>query len=275
MPLEISGLRADGSEFPLESAISQTVINGKTQLTAVLRDITDRHRKEAELREMNTELRRLSVSLESVREEERARISRELHDELGQQLTGLKLELTWLGTRLREGRQPALDMVGSMRQMLDDAIVSVRRLSSELRPRILDDLELGEAVSWQVAELTRRCNIDARCDLPAAELVKDDTMATALFRIVQEALTNVARHADADRLDVALVSDGRHLVLSIHDSGKGFVYDGSGGGIGLLSMRERATALHGKFRIISAPGRGTTIEVRVPLNVLIPVGGEA
>lgn len=272
--VDIFGLRADGSEFPLESAISQTMIDGKPQFTAVLRDVTERHRKDADLHRVNSELRQLSISLQSVREEERTRISRELHDELGQQLTGLKLELTWLSARLREGRQPEPGMLDAMREMLDGTILSVRRISTELRPRILDDLDLAEAVRWQVDELTKRSNLQAVCNLPAAELVREDSLATALFRIVQEALTNVARHANADRLEVSFVRDGDELVLSVRDSGSGFVHDENGRGIGLVSMRERATAIDGKFTIMSAPGHGTTIEVRVPFKVPMPVGDE-
>lgn len=275
MQMEILGLRADGSEFPLESAISQTMINGKPQFTAVLRDVTERQRKDADIRRVNSELRQLSISLQSVREEERTRISRELHDELGQQLTGLKLELTWLSGRLRDGRQPEPGVLDGMREMLDSTIVSVRRISTELRPRILDDLDLEEAVCWQVGELTKRSNLQAVCNLPAAELVREDSLATALFRIVQEALTNVARHANADQLEVSFVRDGDELVLSVRDSGKGFVHDHDGRGIGLVSMRERATAVDGKFTILSAPGQGTTIEVRIPFKVPIAVGDEA
>ncbi|HVC16179.1 MAG TPA: PAS domain S-box protein [Rhodanobacter sp.] len=267
LQMEIFGLRADGSEFPIESAISQTVINGRPQLTAVLRDITDRRRKEAALNKLNSELRRLSISLQSVREEERTRISRELHDDLGQQLTGLKLELTWFSGRLRDGRHAEPGTLDSMREMLDGAISSVRRISSELRPRILDDLDLGEAISWQVAEITKRSNIRVECDLPAAALVTDDAMATALFRIVQEALTNVARHAETDWLEVSLVREGDDVVLRVRDSGKGFVHDHGGSGIGLVSMRERATALGGRFNLTSAPGCGTAIEIHVPLDV--------
>lgn len=275
MQTEIFGLRSDGREFPLESAISQMMIDGKPHFTAVLRDITERHRKDADLRRVNSELRQLSISLQSVREEERTRISRELHDDLGQQLTGLKLELTWLSGRIREGRQPEAGMLDAMREMLDGAIISVRRISTELRPRILDDLDLAEAICWQVEELTRRCDIQAICDLPAAELVRDDALTTALFRIVQEALTNVARHADAHELEVSFVADGNELVLRVRDSGKGFVHDPNARGIGLVSMRERATAINGTFTITSAPGRGTVIEARIPFEVPVAVGGEA
>ena len=193
----MTGLRADGSEFPIESTIARTVIGGKPQLTTVLRDITARRGAEASMREANRELRRLSASLQSVREEERTRISRELHDDLGQQLTGLKLDLSWLGNRIREGRQASPEMVDGMRHMLDAAIGAVRRISAELRPPMLNDLGFGDAVSWQAAEFARRSRIEVGLDLQAAELVETDTVATALFRIVQESLTNIVRHAAA------------------------------------------------------------------------------
>ena len=172
--IEITGLRADGTEFPIESTISQTLIEGKPQLTAVLRDITQRRRAEEDLREMNRQLRSLSASLQEVREQERTRIAMELHDDLGQQLTGLKLELSWLGGRLKEGRQATPDEVGAMRQLLDTAIASVRRIATELRPLILDDLGFGEAVAWQTAEFAKRSGLDITLDLQAQALVKDD-----------------------------------------------------------------------------------------------------
>ncbi|MCM2252672.1 MAG: PAS domain S-box protein, partial [Ramlibacter sp.] len=265
--MEITGLRADGTEFPIESTISQTLIEGKPQLTAVLRDITQRRRAEEDLREMNRQLRSLSASLQDVREQERTRIAMELHDDLGQQLTGLKLELSWLGGRLKEGRQAMPEEVGAMRQMLDTAIASVRRIASELRPVILDDLGFGEAVAWQTAEFAKRSGLDIELDLQAQDLVKDDVLATALFRIVQESLTNVVRHAGANRVQVRLARDEDRLVLTVVDDGSG-ISGGprTGGGIGLVSMRERATALGGQLNIASVPGAGTTIEVTLPLG---------
>jgi PAS domain S-box-containing protein len=265
--VEITGLRADGTEFPIESTISQTLIEGKPQLTAVLRDITRRRRNEEDLREMNRQLRSLSASLQDVREQERTRIAMELHDDLGQQLTGLKLELSWLGGRLKEGRQATPDEVGAMRRMLDAAIASVRRIATELRPLILDDLGFGEAVAWQTAEFAKRSGLDITLDLQAQELVKDDVLATALFRIVQESLTNVVRHAGATRVQVRLARDEDNLVLTVIDNGSGMAGGPrTGSGIGLVSMRERATALGGQLSIAGIPGTGTTIEVTLPLG---------
>jgi signal transduction histidine kinase len=201
-----------------------------------------------------------------VREQERGRIAMELHDDLGQQLTGLKLELSWLSGRVKEGRQATAEEVGAMRQLLDTAIASVRRIATELRPLILDDLGFGEAVAWQTAEFAKRSGLKVDLDLQAQALVKDDVVATALFRIVQESLTNVVRHAGASSVQVRLTSDEDHLVLTVCDNGGGIVAGGrSGTGIGLVSMRERATALGGQLKIAGEPGAGTTIEVILPL----------
>lgn len=270
--MEITGVRADGTEFPIESTISQTMVDGKPQLTAVLRDITQRRRAEEELREMNRQLRSLSASLQDVREQERSRIAMELHDDLGQQLTGLKLELSWLGGRLKEGRQATAEEVGAMRQLLDTAIASVRRIATDLRPPILDDLGFGEAVRWQTAEFAKRSGLDIALDLQAQALVDDDLVATALFRIVQESLTNVARHAGATKVKVSLTADETNLLLTVSDNGTGIdAVASKGNGIGLVSMRERATALGGKFNIAGVPGDGTTIEVTLPLTRAVVV----
>jgi len=265
--LEITGRRADGTEFPIESTISQTLIGGKRQLTAVLRDVTERRRNEENLREMNAQLRKLSESLQSVREEERSRISRELHDELGQQLTGLKLEFSWLSNRMLEGREVTRDEINAMRLLLDKALASVRRISTELRPLILDDLGFAAAVAWQIDEFGKRTGITTEQDLTAADTVADEALASGLFRIVQESLTNVARHADATSAEVRIVSDTESLILTVHDNGKGINHSlGRSTGIGLVSMRERAIALGAVFAIHSNPGEGCTIEVRLPLT---------
>jgi len=265
--LEIMGLRSDGTEFPIESTISQTVIDGKPQLTAVLRDVTQRRRAEADLREMNRQLRSLSASLQNVREQERSRIAMELHDDLGQQLTWLKLELSWMGGRVKEGRQPTTAEVDTMRHQLDAAIASVRRIATELRPPILDDLGFGEAVSWQASEFAKRSGLEVLLDLEAADRVEDKAVATALYRIVQESLTNIVRHAGASKVEVSLTADEDALVLTIRDNGTGIADGaGQGGGIGLVSMRERATALGGQLTIISTPGRGTMITVALPID---------
>jgi PAS domain S-box-containing protein len=261
--MEIFGMRSDGTEFPLESTISHTLIGGKMQMTAVLRDVTERRKVETELRMANSQLRELSVSLQSVREEERKRISRELHDDLGQQLTGLKLSLSWLGSRLKEGKATAVDDVDEMRRQMDSAIGSVRRIAAELRPRVLDDLDFAEALSWQTQEFFKHSGIQIKLDLPDAGRVRDDAIATTLFRIVQEALTNVVRHAHAEKVLVSLHYSDGYLNLLISDTGRGFDTSAAAGGVGVVSMRERCSAIGAGFRITSTPGFGTRVEVSV------------
>ena len=264
--LGIVGLRSDGTEFPIDSTISQTMINGQRQLTAVLRDVTEHRRAETELREMNHQLRGLSKSLESIREQERTRIARELHDDLGQQLTGLKLELSWLSGRIKEGHLPPEERITEMKQQLDGAISSVRRISTELRPIILDDLGFEEAVKWLVSEFTKRTQIPVSLVLKAEECVSNGDLATTLFRIVQESLTNIARHAEATKVNIALTKEDQQLLLSIADDGNGLSPLLQSGGFGLVSMRERANALGAKFTISNNDLKGVTIRVEFDLS---------
>ncbi|MFZ1608483.1 MAG: PAS domain S-box protein [Rhodoferax sp.] len=266
--LDVTGRRSDGTEFPIESTVSQTSIGGKRQMTAVLRDVTERRRNEENLREMNVQLRQLSESLQTVREEERSRISRELHDELGQQLTGLKLEFSWLCNRLREGREVTTEELDGMRKSLDTALSSVRRISSELRPLILDDLGFADAVAWQAGEFSKRTGIATKLDLAGAKVVMDQAMASGLFRIIQESLTNIARHANASQVDISIRCDDKDLMLVVQDNGKGMANpERRRDGIGLISMRERAISMGGFFLVLSDLNSGTTIEVKLPLQL--------
>jgi PAS domain S-box-containing protein len=264
----IMGLRTDGTVFPIESTFSKSVVDGHVQMTAVLRDASEKHRAEQELREANRQLRELSHSLTQVREQERTRISRELHDDLGQQLTGLKLSLSWLGNRIKEGRETSAQNVDDMRYQLDGAIASVRRIAAELRPRVLDDLDFAEALTWQTREFTRHSGLEVSLNLQAGALITDNRLATALFRITQEALTNVVRHAQASQVSISLTElDGR-LMLSIRDDGVGFDGTLRMTGVGLVGMRERCTAIGGVFDIVTTEGAGTAVSVSVALASL-------
>jgi signal transduction histidine kinase len=213
------------------------------------------------------QLRKLSESLQTVREEERTRISRELHDELGQQLTGLKLEFSWLSNRILEGREVTRDEIQAMRAQLDDSIAAVRRISTELRPLILDDLGFADAVAWQIEEFKRRTGIATVLEMESAPLQVGDDVSSGLFRIVQESLTNIARHAQATQVRVSVQADSGNLVLSIQDNGIG-ISDARqrGDGIGLISMRERATAMGARFNVQSAAGQGCVIVVSLAVK---------
>lgn len=265
--LDIVGIRSDGVEFPIESTISVTHMGESVQMTAVLRDVSAHRRAEAELRKMNTQLRELSASLQDVREQERSHIARELHDELGQQLTGLKLDFSWLRTRLKEGRDADPSRVDEMKLALDQAIASVRRISTELRPPILDDLGFGEAVVWQAKDIARRSGLLLDMDMAAADRVQDKNLATALFRITQESMTNIVRHAQASQVHMGLHVEDQQLVLRVRDDGTGFV-EARKGGVGLASMQERATAMGGTFHVgRHSQGTGTEITVSLPLSL--------
>ena len=254
-----------GQGIPVELSLSTSIFRGEKLLTVIFRDLTERKRSELELLETNRQLQSLSASLQNYREEERTRIARELHDELGQLLTGIRMEVSWLGGRLQPEQTVLIDKVGSVKGQIDQTIATVRRISSELRPLVLDDLGFSAAASWYVDQFAARTGLPVDLSLPDADPERGDAVATALFRVLQESLTNVARHAQATRVWVSLNLENDAWVLSVRDDGVGFVHEtGRAGDIGLVGMRERAQNLGGRFSVISAPGRGTTIEIAIP-----------
>ncbi|MGE5471539.1 MAG: PAS domain S-box protein [Bacteroidota bacterium] len=260
--LELVG---DEQEFPVELSLSTTLVRGQVLVTAIFRDLAERRRAERELVATNRQLQDLSASLQNIREEERARIARELHDELGQLLTGMRMEVSWLGGRLAPEQATLAGKIASIKGMIDQTIVSVRRISSELRPLVLDDLGFAAAAAWYVDQFSARTGLPVTLELPADDPRQDDAVATALFRILQESLTNIARHAQAGKVEVRLLLRGNDWVLSISDNGRGFTQNASrSGGIGLIGMRERAHILGGSFCVNSTPGQGTVIEAVIP-----------
>jgi signal transduction histidine kinase len=214
----------------------------------------------------------LSKQLVRLREEESARIARELHDELGQALTGLKLDVAWLQRRL--DKLPQAPVVSEMRARLelmlkciDGTVAITRRICTELRPAILDDLGLLAAINWQADEFKKRTNVPVELSLPAAEPALDPTCTTAVFRIFQEIMTNIARHANASHVRVTLAESDKHLQLEVRDNGRGFDQTALAGreALGILGMRERARACEGVLTIQTAPGQGTMVQLRIPL----------
>jgi signal transduction histidine kinase len=211
------------------------------------------------------ELRRLSQSLVRAQEEERRRLSRELHDEVGQTLTALRVELGNLD-KLRNGPEP------EFRAHLDDAknlavhtLSSVRNLASGLRPSVLDDFGLGPALQWQAREFSRRTGVPVEVVVGEAPVELPDRHRTCVYRVVQEALTNCARHAQAREIRVALHIGTDQLSLTIQDDGKGMPADPAASGLGLVGMEERVRELDGTFVIQSQPGKGTLIKVSIPV----------
>jgi signal transduction histidine kinase len=220
----------------------------------------------------------LAARLQTVREEERTALSRELHDVLAQDLTRLKIDLAWLERRLIQstsaaGPPPPAAKVAEMLQVADAAIASVQRIATGLRPAVLDSLGLCAAVEWQTKEFQSYSGVACQVSVPAETPAVGQDVATAMFRILQESLTNVARHARASRVEVSLRREVGQIVLRVEDNGWGIGPESlkSPLSIGLAGMRERALMLGGQFEILSDPGRGTTIEARMPA---MP-GGEA
>ena len=255
-----------GAPLSVQLSLNPLRLESTKAVCLIASDLSEMKRAEQELRASSEQLRNLAAHLLSVREEERARISREVHDELGQALTAVKMDLAWLAGRLPRRNGQMLKRIRSTRQLADDIIQSIRRISTELRPAVLD-LGLAEAVEWQVQEFQTRSGIQCTVRLLTREVVASNA-STAMFRIFQETLTNVARHAKATRTEVVLQKQQDWLVLLIRDNGRGFdqADPSLSKSLGLLGMRERAAILGGRVNISSAPGKGTTVTAWIPLR---------
>jgi signal transduction histidine kinase len=225
-----------------------------------------------EHRQLEEQLRALSAHVESAREEERTGIAREIHDVLGQALTAIKMDLAWLARRMAgDGaveRPPLLEKIEVMSQTTDEVIQQVRRISAELRPGVLDDLGLLAAIEWQAQEFELRTGTVCTVESDLAESAIGRDLATAAFRIFQEALTNVARHASAKQVDVRLVQDGGTLQLDVRDDGRGITAEelADPRSLGLLGMRERARRFGGVVTVAVGPQGGTVVSLRAPLG---------
>ncbi|HZO03593.1 MAG TPA: PAS domain-containing sensor histidine kinase [Burkholderiales bacterium] len=260
-----------GEEFPIEASISQASEEGRRFYTVILRDITRRKQAEDALKASERELRALSARVLEAREEEKTRIARELHDELGQLLTALKMDLGWLRERLPADADLAA-RAAEMGNLLDRTVSSTRRISADLRPLMLDDLGLADAAAWLVDDFCKRYNVACKADLAEAEALQQvsKSVATAVYRAIQEALTNIARHAHAANAWVILTVDEGAIQLEIEDDGRGIAPDdlAKARSFGLKGMRERITFLGGSVDIARAPRGGTRLRMRVPLRGL-------
>lgn len=227
-------------------------------------DITERKRGEDQLNASFNHLRALTARLQNIREEERKRVAREIHDDLGQSLTSIKIDLASLIRTLPDQISESTKAESILR-LVDQTIQSVRRIATELRPGILDDLGLVAAVEWAAEEFAARSGTRLHLYLPREDLAIDQESATAIFRIFQETLTNVTRHAEATQVEVRLGKSGDIIFLDVRDNGRGMSEDlATAGSLGILGMRERALLLKGKLAIHSVPGLGTTVTVRIP-----------
>jgi PAS domain S-box-containing protein len=269
--------RKDGSKrwISINAQVIRDVQGQPVCYQGIGQDTTERKKAQTKLKRSREQLQALWTRLESVREEERTQISREIHDELGQALTSLKIDLSWLEKRIAlpgyESSKPMLlDKIQAMSAFASTTLEQVRSIAAKLRPAVLDDLGLKAAIEWEAREFQTRTGIRCVCDLKGQEMKLDPELSTEMFRIYQEAMTNVVRHAQATVVQVVLRKSEGRLLLIVRDNGKGItsreVADPNS--LGLLGVRERAHLLGGRIRIRGTEEKGTSVILRVPLTKL-------
>ncbi len=259
-------MRKDKRSIPVEINIRRFTLDEQEMIVWIIRDITQRKQVEKRLKETSNQLRDLASRIQTVREEERTMIAREIHDELGQVLTVLKIQLSLTANKLLPEQQEVKERLQSTFGLLDSAVEAVQQISAKLRPGILDELGLAAAVEWQAQDFEKHTGIHCKCSLPSEPVALPAEKSTAVFRIFQEALTNAARHADADRVSIFLKDRMDKLVLEIIDNGCGInkTQINSPKSLGILGMRERVVVLGGSMEINGVPGKGTHIKVTMP-----------
>jgi PAS domain S-box-containing protein len=264
----VTGLRANGERFPIEGSVSRAN-DGAPFYTVIMRDMSERRRVQEKLSHSHDQLRQLSAALQTIREEERTHIARELHDDLGQILASLRMDLTLLQQQTGAGMDAEnLRLMRGMEQNLLTAIASLRRIASNLRPRALDEGGLYFALQGLRDDFVERYNIPCTLLADEAELRLDDAASTAIFRIVQEALTNIARHAGARSVTMNLFRLDGELLVTIRDDGRGIRPEDmeKAQSLGLVGMRERVWGMGGEITIASDDPPGTRIDVVLPVH---------
>jgi len=277
LPLETKGGRKIAVEF-----VSNVYEAGdKKVIQCNIRDITERNLAQMALKNSQAQLRALSARLHSVREDEATRIAREIHDELGQRLAGLKMDLLWTERKLGELANTAevnalLDRVVGTTELVEEIIVSVQRIAAELRPGVLDKLGLGSALQSEARRFQDRSGLACVVRVPATEPILPPEMSTTFFRILQEGLTNVLRHARASKVDIELKAAGGWVTMRVRDNGRGITQSEitSPHSLGLVGMRERAAMLGGKIVFCHGRDKGTILTTRIPNPEILPAGKE-
>ncbi len=265
---DLTALRSDGREFPIEASISQAEIDGSKLFTVILRDITERKEAEAALSRSEGQLRALAARLQRAREEEAIRIARELHDQLGRCLTTIKMDIGLIEQLAAKNIRSIPEKTQLMLESIDETIRVVRQISTELRPGILDDFGLAAAIEWQAKDFQRRSGVLCILSIPEEDLDVSREQATAFFRIFQEIITNVARHSKAGKVWINLEVQNGTVTLEVEDNGVGISPEAlrQPKALGLVGMRERALVFGGYVEIAGIPGKGTTVVVRMPIG---------
>jgi signal transduction histidine kinase len=260
--LAIKAVRGGAQDYLVKSQVDSKL------LIRSLHYAIERKRAEDKLSLSYERLRNLARHLQSIREEERTCIAREIHDELGQALTALKMDMSWLSNRLAEDKRLLFEKTKSMLNLIDVTLKAVKRISTELRPGLLDDLGLAAAIEWQAEEFQNRTGCKCELTIDPKDIVLDDDRSTAIFRIFQEALTNVARHADATMVKASLIEKADKLELRVEDNGCGITLEqiSDPRSFGLIGIRERVHPWGGEVKIKGVRNSGTTVTVTVPLN---------
>lgn len=262
--------RADGSYAHIfdRGFVIRGASSVATRMVGSMQDITVRKDAEAQILRSQADLRKLAAYVESAREEERTRIAREIHDELGQSLTGLKMDVSWMEKKLPPGNGHLGEKLQEMIQLIDSTIQTVRRIATELRPGVLDNLGIQAAVEWQAQEFEHHTGIRCAVAFSPDTIVLDDPRSTALFRILQETLTNVARHAAATEVVIRLALELRTVVLEVQDNGKGIAPEELAmlKSFGIIGIRERVSQFGGTVSITGSGAAGTLARIVIPLE---------
>ncbi|MBT8378987.1 MAG: PAS domain S-box protein [Ignavibacteria bacterium] len=258
----------DNKLIPTEVSSHLFTYDGELTVLSIARDITERKEAEDKLRRNSIVLRNLASHLQSIREEERTLIAREIHDELGQVLTVLKIQITLLANKLRDDQKDLKEKINHLSQVIDDSVESVQRITSKLRPNILDELGLIAAIEWQTQEFKKTTGKLFSLSFSSNEVIIDKEKSTVMFRIFQEAVTNIIRHASADHVYIALNYNHPKLILEVRDNGLGISSEQikNPRSLGIIGMKERALAVGGEVTIEGIPTKGTTVNVEIPFD---------
>jgi PAS domain S-box-containing protein len=261
-------LKKDGTRIRVSIISHDIMYEGKAAKLILANDVSERLLAEEKLQESHEAFRQLATHLETVREAERTHMAREIHDELGQQLTGLKMDISWLNKKIKTDDQEVQQKIQETILLIDSTVKSVRRIATELRPSILDDLGLVAAMEWHSEEFEKRFKISCIFESKVTNEKIPPGLTTGIFRIYQECLTNVLRHSEASEVRSFLDIVDDKLRLQITDNGKGFIVEeiANKKTLGLLGMKERASLMGGTYEIFSNPGKGTSILIIVSLN---------